>query len=676
MNKQPTTVRTYLLRGAFLLSLAFVIVMPLALGQTRSRGSKPSVAAAQMPQVAPPSTGAVTHRPSVPALPASQLPKTTSGPAGAHRVQIPPVPQLPQVVLYDQYNNAGFNATSSQDFEPAFDPFDDFTADDFVVPGGQSWSVESVDADGTYDGFTGPALSFHVFFYSDSGGLPGALVATRLAQAYVQVGSTFTVTLSPAVSLTAGTYWVSVQCRMDFGVGGQWYWTDRTVQSNSPAAWQNPGGGFGVCITWGQRGASCGIDAGVPDQVYRLNGTIGGGTPTPTPTPTATPSPTATPCGGTIYNIAGFALGIQTTTTRIYNIATNTWSTGAPIPEPNGLSDHATALWNGIIYVAGGFNGSGATNVLRAYDIASNSWSVLAPMPTAVYLPGFGTINGKLYVASGNTGFGELPDLQIYDIATNTWSTGAPIPTPVTGPGSAVYQGKLYVFGGSAPFPTNTTITQIYDPVANSWSSGPNLNFARLWFYGGAIDDTSIVAPGGDNPPGIPINVNEQLTASWAIKAPVPYNARGPFAVSDGTFVYIGGGYDGSIVHTDTLRYDPVANTYTPLAPAPDAHYLSQAVIVSVPCGTPTPTPTPTPSQIELRARGQRLGPNRKAVELRWIGANPPRVDIFRNGVRIARVPTNPGTYTDTLFSPGLYTYKVCEAGSTNCSNEVTVRGP
>ena len=33
MNKQPTTIRTYLLRGAFLLSLLCVIVIPLALGQ-------------------------------------------------------------------------------------------------------------------------------------------------------------------------------------------------------------------------------------------------------------------------------------------------------------------------------------------------------------------------------------------------------------------------------------------------------------------------------------------------------------------------------------------------------------------------------------------------------------------------------------------------------------------
>src|SRR5207249_4590866 len=174
------------------------------------------------------------------------------------------------------------------------------------------------------------------------------------------------------------------------------------------------------------------------------------------------------------------------------------------------------------------------------------------------------------------------------------------------------------------------TITQIYDPVANSWSSGPAMNFARLWFYGGAIDDTSIVAPGGDNPPGIQLNVNEQLTASWAIKAPLPYNARGPFAVSDGTFVYIGGGYDGSSVHTDTLRYDPVADTYTPLAPAPDPHFLSQAVIVV----SGTPTPTPTPGQIHLTAKECPANGN-LLVRLHSTGANSPKVDIRRDGVKI-----------------------------------------
>ena len=322
------------------------------------------------------------------------------------------------------------------------------------------------------------------------------------------------------------------------------------------------------------------------------------GSPTPTATPTATPtgSPTCTPGGSKIYNIAGFNLGGQSTTTRIYDIATNTWTTGAPIPEANGLSDHATGYWNGKIYVAGGFDGVGATNAARAYDIATDTWTSIAPLPAALYLPGFGVINGKFYVASGNNGTTEVNTLYIYDTATNTWTTGPVVPTPVTAPGSAVYQGKLYLFGGGAPFPTTITTTQIYDPVANSWSTGPSMNVGRVWFYGGAIDDTSLVAPGGDNPPGIEINDNEQLTASWAIKAPLPFVSRGPFAVSDGTFVYIGGGYDGATVHADLLRYDPVANTYTPMAPSSDPHFLSQAVLVpgGAPCGTPTATPTAT----------------------------------------------------------------------------------
>jgi hypothetical protein len=226
------------------------------------------------------------------APPPSQPPMLTSGPGHEHALPSLPPPQAPQAILYDQYDNLGTNATSSQDFEAALDPFDDELADDFVVPGGATWCVESIDADGVYFNGFGPAQNFNVRFYTDSGGLPGTLVESRIGMSYVQVGSTFTVTLSPAVSLTAGTYWVSVQARQDFTPFGQWGWTDRTVQSNSPAAWQNPGGGFGVCITWGQRGATCGIDPGVPDQVYRLNGTIGScGTGTPTPTPTPTPPP-------------------------------------------------------------------------------------------------------------------------------------------------------------------------------------------------------------------------------------------------------------------------------------------------------------------------------------------------------------------------------------------------
>src|SRR4051794_32746717 len=72
-------------------------------------------------------------------------------------------------------------------------------------------------------------------------------------------------------------------------------------------------------------------------------------------TPIATPTPTATTCGSKIYNIGGWGSPNNTTrTTRIYDIDSDTWTTGASIPEPGGLADHAIALLDGVIYIAGG----------------------------------------------------------------------------------------------------------------------------------------------------------------------------------------------------------------------------------------------------------------------------------------------------------------------------------
>ena len=93
MNKQPTsTIMTRLCWGVFFLALLFLAfqVIPRALGQTRSRGSKQSVAAAQTPQVAPPATGAVSRRPNVSAD--SVLNHVRSQPGGqaqSHPVLLP-----------------------------------------------------------------------------------------------------------------------------------------------------------------------------------------------------------------------------------------------------------------------------------------------------------------------------------------------------------------------------------------------------------------------------------------------------------------------------------------------------------------------------------------------------------------------------------------------------------
>ena len=224
----------------------------------------------------PDAASGVVGNTTAPTLPrTSQVPLANTGAIGAHVVRIPPYPKAPQVVLYDQYNNASTAASLSSTFTD-FPTFSADLADDFVVPGGETWNVQSIDADGVYFNGPGPAASFNVFFYADNGGLPGAQVFSATNQPFTQNSSTFTVNLASPAVLTAGTYWVEMQGNMTFNPNGEWGWTDRTVQSNNPAAWQNPGGGFGMCPTWTVK-TICIPTAGGPDQVYRLNGTIGGG---------------------------------------------------------------------------------------------------------------------------------------------------------------------------------------------------------------------------------------------------------------------------------------------------------------------------------------------------------------------------------------------------------------
>src|SRR5262249_44604114 len=201
------------------------------------------------------------------------VPQLTSGRLGAHIVLAPPLPRAPQTALYDQYNNAGQDVTVSSAFTD-FPTSNADLADDFVVPTGQTWNVQSIDADGVYFNGSGPAIDWNVFFYADNAGFPGAQVYSTTHQPVQQSGSTFTVNLPTPAVLSAGTYWVEIQANMTYGTQGEWGWSNRAVTSYNPAVWRNPGGGLGAgCLSWSRRGAICSIDPNEPDQMYRLNGT-------------------------------------------------------------------------------------------------------------------------------------------------------------------------------------------------------------------------------------------------------------------------------------------------------------------------------------------------------------------------------------------------------------------
>jgi subtilisin family serine protease len=100
-------------------------------------------------------------------------------------------------------------------------------------------------------------------------------------------------------------------------------------------------------------------------------------------------------------------------------------------------------------------------------------------------------------------------------------------------------------------------------------------------------------------------------------------------------------------------------------------------ILAAVTSGTPTPTPTATPGPIQLRGQGKKVG-GINTSRLKWRRATSTNVDVYRNGVVIVTTP-NDGLYDDSTGTTGQtsFMYKVCEAGTPTCSNNVTVNfGP
>jgi hypothetical protein len=143
-----------------------------------------------------------------------------------------------------------------------------------------------------------------------------------------------------------------------------------------------------------------------------------------------------------------------------------------------------------------------------------------------------------------------------------------------------------------------------------------------------------------------------------------------------GAVVYAGGGPNELM--TGTRQWNTGAVARGRIYFGADNKVYAFSVPTATPTPTPTPVVTPTPGQITLSARGYKVQ-GQQAVDLSWSGATSNNIDIYRNGALIATVPNIPGFYTDHIVArgKGSYIYRVCEAGTQNCSNQVTVRfGP
>jgi N-acetylneuraminic acid mutarotase len=269
------------------------------------------------------------------------------------------------------------------------------------------------------------------------------------------------------------------------------------------------------------------------------------------------------------------------------------WRAGAPMPAP--VSSAASAVHDGKIYVFGGVSGApGVLDLTQQYDPATNQWTGKAPMPVASHNLAAHTIGEHIYVLASYGDGGFMNQLWRYDPVANAWQTRTPRPTYRYEFASAVVDGRIYVLGGdgtvdNGPWESGEpwelkTLVEIYDPVADSWSTGQPAPFP-FSSVATCLADGEIFVFGGRTDPNRSMQAFtlafDPGSNDWSTKAPMEFAAIGLSCVSAGEDLYVVGGRGNQGTVNLVRRYNPVTDTWLP-APTrlPSSRYWATAAIV------------------------------------------------------------------------------------------------
>ena len=212
-------------------------------------------------------------------------------------------------------------------------------------------------------------------------------------------------------------------------------------------------------------------------------------------------------------------------TTRIYDVATNAWSTGAPMPDVRSFAASGYNPGNQRIYVVAGYNTgqvTSAQDTVWEYNPAANSWAVKTPIPHAVGGPGFGIAGGHMIVAGGRDATNTVINLCYdYTIAADTVDLPEPAHPeqrarsrrPISGactcsaaatPSCAPAARSMPCSGRGPAQPQTTGETLSCGVPCTAWQNEPTLNQIRSFPGGTSVGGTTSSPPAASPARGRP----------------------------------------------------------------------------------------------------------------------------------------------------------------------------
>ncbi len=178
--------------------------------------------------------------------------------------------------------------------------------------------------------------------------------------------------------------------------------------------------------------------------------------------------------------------------------------------------------------------------------------------------------NNKIYAFGGtNPSNVALNSTEIYDPVAQTWSWGATMPTGRYYPTSAVVGDKIYIIGGIAQSVFLDTV-EIYDPKNDSWTTGSPMPTGKHSMSAAVVDE-KIYILGGSTTVGhsSTVEIYDTKTDSWSSGTSMPEKScYGSATVINKKIYFIGGS------NRTVDIYNPETDTWTKgtSMPTPRSH--------------------------------------------------------------------------------------------------------
>jgi len=161
-----------------------------------------------------------------------------------------------------------------------------------------------------------------------------------------------------------------------------------------------------------------------------------------------------------IYILGGG--GAAPLSVEIFHPATRSITLGAEMPAHH--RNAGSALYDGKIYMIAGSNDTDYNNRLDIYDIANDTWTTGAAFPVAMQTEAV-LVGDKIYTMGGFDGTVH-DEIFEYDIANDSWSQVGAMPSPTSAHRLVAHNGYVYVVGDYADLDR----LMRYNTVDGSWT--------------------------------------------------------------------------------------------------------------------------------------------------------------------------------------------------------------